>query len=118
MPGPCADSASLTASASYTWIMGGVSFGVGHVFCAKGKARNGLDFARRRCDQGQDCHVYLEIGDAAKGWWMGACPARSGSSSRDAGSGSKFAQSASVVLKDLKETRRSQSLWRHSVLRL
>ena len=68
---------------------------VSAMFFLVAKGRQGMDwtFARRRWDQGQDCHVYLGIGDAAKGCWMGVCPARSGSSSRDAGCGSKFAQS-------------------------
>lgn len=45
-----------------------------HVFfLGEWKARNGLDLACRRWDQGQECQVYLRIGDAAKGRGMVVC---------------------------------------------
>lgn len=66
----------LTDSQRVVKVDNGRSFvGGRHVFfLGEWKARNGLDFACGRRDQGQECHVYLGIGDAAKGLGDGGVP--------------------------------------------
>ena len=62
MPGPCAGSGSLTASASYRWITGECNLVAAMFVCAEGKARNGLDWTLRTEDGIKDRTVMYTWG--------------------------------------------------------